>query len=260
MDKNDYEYSGLMAQFWDLFRGDTSRWEDRFFYLDVIRQHGQPALDVGCGTGRLLLDYMQQGIDVDGMDNSPEMLDLLRRKAAALGLHPRVYLQTMETLDLPRRYRVILVPSSSFQLLTEPADAAEALRRFYQHLEPGGVLVMSLFILGVDKHGQPIPEDESTTEVTRPEDGALIRRWSRSVYDHAQQMEDTEDRYEVIVDGVVVASEQRNRRRATRGYTQAQAIQLLQAAGFADVHLTSGFSFAPAAPEDTLFCIFGTRS
>jgi len=41
----------------------------------VIAQAGQPVLDVGCGTGRLLLDYMQQGIDVDGMDNSPEMPD-----------------------------------------------------------------------------------------------------------------------------------------------------------------------------------------
>lgn len=259
MTQNDYEYSGLMAQFWDLLRGDTSGWPDRFFYLDVIAQAGQPVLDVGCGTGRLLLDYMQQGIDVDGMDNSPEMLDLLRQKAAALGLAPRVTLQTMETLDLPRRYRTILVPSSSFQLLTEPADAAEALRRFHAHLLPGGVLVMSLFILGVDDNGQPIPEDEGTKEVVRPEDGAIIRRWSRSVYDHAEQVEDTEDRYDVIVDGVVAASEQRSRPRATRGYTQAQAIELLQAAGFADVHLTSGFSFTPAAAEDTLFCIFGTR-
>jgi SAM-dependent methyltransferase len=259
MTQSDYEYSGLMAQFWDLLRGDTLRWADRFFYLDVIAQAGQPTLDVGCGTGRLLLDYMQQGIDVDGVDNSPEMLELLRQKAAALGLAPQVWLQTMETLDLPRRYRTILVPSSSFQLLTEPGAADEALRRFFTHLEPGGVLVMSLFILGVDEDGQPIAEDESTHEVVRPDDGAIIRRWSRSVYDHANQMEDTEDRYEVIVGGVVVASEQRSRARATRGYTRAQAIALLQAAGFADVHLTSGFSFTPAAAEDTLFCIFGTR-
>ena len=255
----DYEYSGLMAEFWDLLRGDTSRWADRFFYLDVIARIGQPVLDVGCGTGRLLLDYLQQGIDVDGIDNSPDMLALLQQKAAALGLHPRAELQTMETLALPRRYRVILVPSSSFQLLTDPADAAEALHRFYAHLEPGGVLVMSLYLLGLDEQGQPVPSDEGTQEVIRSADGALIRRWSRSTFDHINQLEDTEDRYEVIINGQIVAVEERQRARATRGYTQQQAVALLQAAGFSDVHLTSGFSFAPAQPDDTLFCIFGSR-
>ena len=72
----DYEYRGLMAEAWDVLRGDTSDWSDRFFYRDVIEQSGQPVLDVGCGTGRLLLDYAAQGIDIDGVDNSPEMLTL----------------------------------------------------------------------------------------------------------------------------------------------------------------------------------------
>ncbi len=62
----DYEYTGLMAQAWDLLRGDTSTWPDRPFYRAIIqRQNGSaldavqsPALDVGCGTGRLTLDYL----------------------------------------------------------------------------------------------------------------------------------------------------------------------------------------------------------
>ena len=70
----DYEYQGLMAQTWDLLRGDTSVWPDRPFYRAIIEQRDGPALDVGCGTGRLLLDYLQSGLDVDGIDNSPEML------------------------------------------------------------------------------------------------------------------------------------------------------------------------------------------
>jgi ubiquinone/menaquinone biosynthesis C-methylase UbiE len=81
MGKQDYEYRGLMASTWDLLRGDTSDWPDRFFFLDLIGQYGQPALDIGCGTGRLILDYMSQGLDVDGVDVSPEMLAICRDKA-----------------------------------------------------------------------------------------------------------------------------------------------------------------------------------
>jgi len=87
--ETDYEYNGLMALFWDLLRGDTSQWPDRFFFKEVILSSGQPALDVGCGTGRLLLDYLAEGIDIDGVDNSQEMLEICREKAGKLGLKPR---------------------------------------------------------------------------------------------------------------------------------------------------------------------------
>ena len=114
---------GMMASAWDLLRGDTSSWPDRFFYKDLILKYGQPALDVGCGTGRLLLDYLAQGIDIDGVDNSPEMLAICAEKAQQLGLHPQLFEQPMERLNLPRTYRTIIVPSSSFQLLTDLQSA-----------------------------------------------------------------------------------------------------------------------------------------
>ena len=135
MAEPDYEYQGLMAQAWDVLRGDTSQWDDRFFYRDAIGRSGQPVLDVGCGTGRLLLDYLAQGIDIDGVDNSPEMLALCRKKAATLGLAPRLYEQFMETLALPPTYRTILIPSSSLQMIIEPARADEAMQRIVSHLE-----------------------------------------------------------------------------------------------------------------------------
>ena len=54
----DYEYRGMIASSWDLLRGNTSKWSDRSFFRTIIADNGQLALDVGCGTGRLLLDYL----------------------------------------------------------------------------------------------------------------------------------------------------------------------------------------------------------
>lgn len=259
MQTTEYEYRGAMAQFWDLLRGDTSTWADRPFYLDIIAESGQPVLDVGCGTGRLLLDYLQQGIDIDGLDNSPEMLVLCRQKAAHLGLRPALYEQTMTTLDLPRTYRTILVPSSSFQLVIEPDDAAAALRRFLQHLAPGGVLVMSFMPYHTDDQG-PIVTSEWQREVTRPEDGAVVRRWSRSMIDRVTQLEHTEDRYDVIVNGEVVASESLSRSPATRIYTLDQAVEVVESAGFINVHACSGFTRQPATAQDEVFTVLGTKA
>src|SRR5260370_31628698 len=112
-----YEYRGMMATAWDLLRGDTSSWPDRFFYRDLIVRYGQPVLDVGCGTGRLLLDYLAQGIDIDGVDVSPEMLAICAEKERQLGLHPRLFEQTMQQIGLPSTSRTISVRSSSFPLL-----------------------------------------------------------------------------------------------------------------------------------------------
>ena len=127
----DVEYRALLARTWDFLRGDTSDWPDRPFYLEAIGRFGEPVLDVGCGTGRLLLDYLGQGIDIDGVDVSDDMLELCRAKAPDFGLQPRLYRQGMESLDLPRRYRSIIVPSSSFQLLLDPARAGLELASLY---------------------------------------------------------------------------------------------------------------------------------
>jgi ubiquinone/menaquinone biosynthesis C-methylase UbiE len=100
-----------------VWRDDTAHWSDRFFFLDVIGQYGEPVLDIGCGTGRLLLDYLAQGIDIDGVDNSGEMLAICRTKAQRQGMPaPALYQQRMEQLKLPRSYRTILGPSSVLQL------------------------------------------------------------------------------------------------------------------------------------------------
>lgn len=251
-----YEYYGMLAEFWDLFRGDTSNWDDRFFYLDVVKKYGQPALDIGCGTGRILLDFLQQGIDIDGVDNSPDMLRLLEHKAEKLNLQPIVYQKEMHNLSLPRKYQTILVPSSSFQLLLDASLPPLAMNCFYEHLLPGGVLAMPFMTLW--KEGDPL-ESEFTREVTRPEDGATIRRWSYARFDPDTGLEHAIDRYEIVLDSQITASEQHHQSPATRSYTQEQAITLYREAGLEDIQVFHEFTFEPVKPEDMTFCILGFK-
>jgi SAM-dependent methyltransferase len=262
MNDQDYEYRGLIASAWDLLRGDTSDWSDRIIYRDTIAQNGEPALEIGCSTGRLLLEFLTQGLDVDGVDISPEMLELCRQKAQKLGLQPVLYQQAMESLELPRKYQTIFVPSSSFQLVTSLDGAREAMKRFFDHLQPGGKLVMSFMLLGQDESGNELADQDwrIIAEKTRPEDGAVVRRWWRATYDQANQLQHTEDRYEVILDGVVIESELHQQSPATRWYTQEQAVNLYQQVGFTNVHVVCGSTLEPASEDDKVFTIFGMRA
>ena len=62
---------GLIARWWAEFNHGGS---DIEFFQNTIRRYGQPALDAGCGTGRLLLPFLHSGLDVDGSAVSPDMI------------------------------------------------------------------------------------------------------------------------------------------------------------------------------------------
>ncbi|MBA2643262.1 MAG: class I SAM-dependent methyltransferase [Actinobacteria bacterium] len=129
---------GVVARWWAEF--NVSGPEIAYF-RQFIEDDGQPALDVACGTGRLLVPYLRAGLDVDGCDISTDMLALCREAAEREGLSPTLYAQAMHELDLPRRYRTILV-CGGFGLGGTREQDLEALRRLHDHLEPGGVLVL----------------------------------------------------------------------------------------------------------------------
>jgi SAM-dependent methyltransferase len=258
MEEKNYEWRDLLASTWDLLRGDTSGWEDRSFYLDVVGRFGQPVLIVGCGTGRLLLDYLIAGMDVSGLDNSPEMLAICRQKAAGLGLSPNLFEGWMESLDLPLRFRTVIVPSSNIQLIIEPSMVERAMGRFHGHLKSGGVLAVP-FMIFRGKVDSEWSEWWLAGEKTRPEDGALIRRHIRTRNDAVTQLQDTENRFEVIVDGEIVASEIHTVAPATRWYNQSQALALFQKAGFTDAEIFKGSSHKPASEDDRVFTILGIK-
>jgi ubiquinone/menaquinone biosynthesis C-methylase UbiE len=196
---------------------------------------------------------------VDGVDNSPEMLALCGQKAEKLRLKPNLYEQEMASLALPRRYRTIIVPSCSFQLVTDKGEAVEAMSRFYEHLEAGGALAISFFCISWDEGAVLETDWELLAEVTRPDDGAVVRKWSSFRYEVAAQLQHTRDRYEVWLKDEKIAFEERERSPAVRFYTQAQVRQLFAEVGFVDVQIYRGSQWELASVKDGRFTAVGKR-
>lgn len=90
-------HHGLVARWWAEFNEDGPE----IAYFRNFVERGQPALDVACGTGRLLIPYVTDGLDVDGCDVSAEMIALCRTKAERQGLSPTLFVQAMQDLEPP---------------------------------------------------------------------------------------------------------------------------------------------------------------
>src|SRR6476620_10058258 len=133
-------HHGIVARWWAEFNLDGP---EISYFQKFIEDDGKPALDVACGTGRLLIPYLRAGLDVDGCDVSPDMVAECRAAAEREGLSPALYAQAMHELDPPRRYRTVVV-CGAFGLGSTRAQDAEALGRLHEVLQPGGTLLLDI--------------------------------------------------------------------------------------------------------------------
>ena len=124
-------------------RGDVA------FYAEEARQAGGRVLELGCGTGRVLLAMARAGARVTGIDASDAMLRRCRttiaREDAALQARTEVHRGDARDFSLTHRFRLVVAPFRIFQHLTEIDDQLRCLAAISRHLEPGGRLIFDVF-------------------------------------------------------------------------------------------------------------------
>ncbi len=234
-------YTGLVADLYAPLRSSGA--PNPAPYIRFVRRSGEPALELGCGDGDPLLDLRARGLDVEGLDSSPDMLARCRADAAARGLVVTLHESPMETMELRRHYRSIYLAGPSFNLLPDDDTAWRALARIRAHLEPDGSALIPLFV-----PPPVLPRALGVPRVHEDEDGTTLRFSVVSVErDDAARLQASVLRYERERDGDV---ERLERSWVLHWYSQEGFRQLVSDAGMLVDELL-GEDGAPASPDAT---------
>ncbi len=131
------------ASTYDLIYGNYK--EDISFYVDSARAAVGKVLEVACGTGRIYLELLKAGVEAYGIDIADKELEVLRSKAAALNLEPKVKMADMRNFRLQDEFKLIIIPFRAFLHNITPVDQLRTLKACRRHLAPGGKLALNFF-------------------------------------------------------------------------------------------------------------------
>ncbi|MYH61689.1 MAG: class I SAM-dependent methyltransferase [Caldilineaceae bacterium SB0675_bin_29] len=240
------------ARFYD---GDYRDYRDDIpLVLKTARAAGRVVLELGCGTGRVLLPLVEDGCHVTGIDTSAALLAIARRKLAEHGYASetvadgsraaRLVQADMTRFQLPEReIDFAFVVSNTLMHLTTQAEQLKALQCAQRHLRAGGLLLIDLFnpdvayleaIAGIQELADWWEDGES---------GATVLKWATRSVDAARQLQETVFVYEeVFPDG---HNAQTRLSFPLRFWWPDEGTMLLERAGFAVDELYGDFDGSP---------------
>ncbi len=258
-------YSTL-ARYYDLENADFV--EDLDFWLGLAEECGDPVLELGCGTGRVLLHLARRGHSVTGIDNSPEMLARLEAKlAAARGMTrrgdrpvaPTVVRADMKDFSVSGPFKLAIMPFNTFMHLLTLEDQIAALTCIRRHLQPGAALALDMPNPG-EAYAAPAGEQGLTLERTfmDGESGSAVQQFSSVAVDRAAQLAHITWLYDAVApDGAV----QRAIVPLTLRYTFPGEMRLLlEKCSFVLAHLYGDYQRAPFADGSPRMLVVATAS
>ena len=120
--------------------------EVRRFLMARARKARGPVLEMACGTGAYALPLALEGVDITGLDLSPEMLAVAREKSRAAGAATEWVEGDMRDFHLGRRFQLVYLVGNAICHLLDRASLEGCLACVREHLSPGGRFVVSVFV------------------------------------------------------------------------------------------------------------------
>jgi SAM-dependent methyltransferase len=174
----------VAAKYYDGAYGAMRDLVDAPFYLNLAMEVGGPVLEIGCGTGRVLLPIARAGIEIHGVDNSRPMLGTLKENLAGESPETRgkvtLHSVDMRKFRLNRKFPLVIIPFRPMQHMYTVSDQVRALKSAARHVGEGGTLAFDVFYPKFDILRLGIGEERLEAEWTSPSDPqTVIRRYYR---------------------------------------------------------------------------------
>lgn len=240
-------YSKLSTEVYGVDKPIGTSFGDVEFYLDRLAGINGRILEPATGTGRMLVPLLENNLNVDGFDSSPEMLEMCRKNCEERGLRPNLFEADMLTFSLGTEYEAIVVPAGTFLLLHEREASFKALKNFHQHLKPGGKLIMDLYLPTDNEVGN------STLRSWEIEDGEVITlETTTKEIDHINQFSVAHNRYERWNCGKLLDTELE--RFAMRWYGVEEFRTILENHGFRNIVISADYEYGkfPDSPQQSI--------
>ncbi len=138
-----------LAPWYDADMGASMPFDDIEWYARLCRMYPGPALELGCGTGRVLLALATRGVDITGLDQSCPMLQILernRQRVAPMVARPFLICGDAAALPLRSTFAVVLAPYAVVTYLTDMEPLTQLFESCRRVLRAGGVLALDTFI------------------------------------------------------------------------------------------------------------------
>jgi ubiquinone/menaquinone biosynthesis C-methylase UbiE len=226
---------------------------DAQFYETLAAEIGGPVLEVGCGTGRVLLPIAARGIECAGIDASPAMLDECRRKPGAGAI--ALSCARMQSFDLgKRRFRLVYSAFRAFQHLETVDDQLACLARVRAHLEPDGVLAFDVFNPRLERVA--LDDEPEAQDLVFARAGRAMRRFTRITRDRATQLMQVTMRY--VADASADGRQSAEETRVTfsmRWFWRYELEHLLHRAGFTQIEMFGDFDRSPIRRDSPAFLV-----
>jgi SAM-dependent methyltransferase len=169
-----------------------SKTDDLEFYSELAATHGDPILDIGCGTGRIMFHLAAQGYQTVGVDFSAQMLARGKRRAqgrADLQNKTTFYEGDATIFKYPAQYPLVLLPYNYLTHFKSAASQRQVLANAVNALAKGGLLVIDMPNAGETYASANDNTINLERTFTDSESGHVVMQQSVSHLDRAEQLQ-----------------------------------------------------------------------